>query len=51
MSDPKPYIVTGENNSWRVGEEDARFILDRPEVYAPRFSVRFEPRSELESAS
>lgn len=46
--DPKPYTVSGENNSWRASETDARFMIDRPEAYTPRFSVKNNPRPEFE---
>lgn len=48
--DPKPYVVKGENNTWRVSGEDARFILERPHVYSPRFSVTADPRPTLNRA-
>lgn len=49
-SDPKLYVVQGENNTWRVSDSDAAFILNRPSVYAHRFTVTFDPRSESAGA-
>lgn len=51
MNDPKPFVVTGENNTWRESREDAQFILDRPEVYSPRFKVTYEPRPDAQVKS
>lgn len=45
-NDPQPYVVKGENNTWRVSESEAAFMLNHPSVYADRFTVTFAPRTE-----
>lgn len=47
-SDPTPYVIKGENNTWRETVSQGEFFIANADVYAPRITARFDPRPEFD---